>query len=767
MKFNFPIVNFSSGEWSPYLKGRADIQAYSQSCEEMTNFLPLATGGAQYRAGARSIYMGAGVSGFRAALDAGDPTKMHAFQYTGTGPRTSGQLVFTGNTSNPVYFVRYSRSGGVSSATAITVNYGRGGSTGAGTHWFITSNGSATTAGFTSTHKWHHTQVGEYLVLARTDGAHPPMVYYQLIDGTHVFTDWQDFTVRREGVSVAAGSRQFKGIPWSEPYALDSYATATPSAVGSGGPRTVTFSQAIVTSAKFNGTLIRFCSGTLAEGVFQMDTINTTSILQGQNLNTLPAAGAYGGVAAPTTFWQNTLWGDGPGFPRTVTSYQERLIFGGTPTYPNRIWGSRAGNITDFQNIPSPDTTGIYSYADQKYLTENERAFDFTLTNVDEIVSLSAGKVLTVFGKSNETVMFGTDGALSPINVQTETTTNYGAINVQAVRALNTTVFVSGNGLLVRDTTYNFNEDQYVVSTMNFLADHLFTGTDTAKDIDAPKYIVPVSRDKDFLFFLTEQGRMYCMTRNKELGTIGWSRVAINDGSSTQTPPYEDAAYVAAACPGIDGESVFMLVREGSRTHLCDMTLPYTGPNPFLESVSYTDYEPVFLDFQADAEAVGAVPTATWTTNITGTGDRYSGKTVSVIADGIYVGEFTAGTLNLPFSASHVVVGYKYKGVLKTMPIEQGGQYGAPMGRHKRIDEMLIRFYRTVGCKYGKSQSDLYEIPFRENSQLMGDPTDYFTGDKVVTFPPGYERDIQVVIEQNLPFPCYILAIVPRGMTYD
>ena len=55
MKFNFPINNFASGEWSPKMLGRTDTDQYARACEGITNYIPQMTGGAAFRGG--TIYM--------------------------------------------------------------------------------------------------------------------------------------------------------------------------------------------------------------------------------------------------------------------------------------------------------------------------------------------------------------------------------------------------------------------------------------------------------------------------------------------------------------------------------------------------------------------------------------------------------------------------------------------------------------------------------------------------------------------------------------
>lgn len=52
---NTAINNFTGGEWTPFLDGRADLQKYESACIRMENFRPLPWGGATYRPGTEFI----------------------------------------------------------------------------------------------------------------------------------------------------------------------------------------------------------------------------------------------------------------------------------------------------------------------------------------------------------------------------------------------------------------------------------------------------------------------------------------------------------------------------------------------------------------------------------------------------------------------------------------------------------------------------------------------------------------------------------------
>lgn len=155
--------------------------------------------------------------------------------------------------------------------------------------------------------------------------------------------------------------------------------------------------------------------------------------------------------------------------------------------------------------------------------------------------------------------------------------------------------------------------------------------------------------------------------------------------------------------------------------------------------------------------------------------DHLEGETVDVIADGLYVGQKTvsSGSITLDNSATDVIVGLRYDAVLKTLPPEAGSSIGSAQGEIKRNDRTVIRFHRTVGAKFGSAgefrvnEEKLEEIIFRPPNIAMNAPIPLFTGDKVLQHPASSEESAQVIVKQELPFPCNVVSIINRGITYD
>jgi hypothetical protein len=630
-----------------------------------------------------------------------------------------------------------------------------------------------------------YAQIGDILCIAHGAGTMPPFYF------TYINSPTSGKTAGYYCSTVAAfpfllpayNGYVLNNIPWSTPYSLGRLPSLNPNGT-SGGAVTVTSSGPLFYSSagsgiEWVGRGLRLCRGSDRGGsnIIASWTNDQNVVIYPTSYAAPAAAYDYGHVSNPTSFWQSTVWDQYSGYPCCVAAYQGRFIFGGSTTYPTTIWGTRAGNFLDMLEIPDPSTTGVGGYASNAYANDNTRPFSATVGfDSGKIIGLSAGKVLTILTEKCEISCYGTDGGIGPNNIQFDSSTAFGSKQVVPIRTANFLTFVQKSGRRIRDVIYSFNEDQYKSNNLSIQAEHYFETSTAATGYDQIKEIVRFENGISIMFVLTTSGKLFGVNLDRDFNINAWCRIALSKSSTDYpTAPYDNFDQLQAVqtmCASDDGTELVVLVNRDSGNYLCKIGVPYELQNPFVDADSITD-RPVFLDFSSVAEAAAAVPTTSWNARTSSSfTNRYGGKTISVVADGNYIGEVavnndTAGTFTLPVAASHVLIGYKYRGILKTMPLQQGGQWGTPVGRFKRVDELVIRFLKSCGAKFGKSVSELFTIPFRSNSQLMGQATDYFTGDKVVTFPPGYERNLQIVIVQDVPYPCYITSVTPRGVTYD
>ncbi len=149
--------------------------------------------------------------------------------------------------------------------------------------------------------------------------------------------------------------------------------------------------------------------------------------------------------------------------------------------------------------------------------------------------------------------------------------------------------------------------------------------------------------------------------------------------------------------------------------------------------------------------------------------DHLEGQTVSILADGATHPDKTvsSGSVTLDRSALNVKIGLAYTSLLQTMRLNAGSQNGTSQGKTKRIYDITVRMFETIGVEVGPNLSDMERIPFRSSADLMDEGIPPFTGDKEVEFRGNYETDGFIFVRQTQPLPFTILSLYPRLTTND
>jgi len=148
------------------------------------------------------------------------------------------------------------------------------------------------------------------------------------------------------------------------------------------------------------------------------------------------------------------------------------------------------------------------------------------------------------------------------------------------------------------------------------------------------------------------------------------------------------------------------------------------------------------------------------TTAISGL-SHLEGQLVDILGNGAAQASKTvaSGAITLDTPASIVHVGLGYTSELETQRIEAGSQDGTAQGKIKRIHEVVIRLYRSLGIEVGRRDGQVDTIPFRNSSDLMDNPTGLFSGDLRIDFADGYNREGTVYIRQQQPLPLSVRGL--------
>lgn len=137
------------------------------------------------------------------------------------------------------------------------------------------------------------------------------------------------------------------------------------------------------------------------------------------------------------------------------------------------------------------------------------------------------------------------------------------------------------------------------------------------------------------------------------------------------------------------------------------------------------------------------------------------GEEVQVLGDGAYLGTETVsgGAIALDDNTTTNHVGLAFTSTLKPSKLDIDS---LGLNLKKKITLAIISFYNTLGGLYGVSTSKMETITFRSTGDTMDGSPDLFTGIKEVQMNGGYEREGNILVQQEQPLP-----MLTRGLYLD
>ena len=203
--------------------------------------------------------------------------------------------------------------------------------------------------------------------------------------------------------------------------------------------------------------------------------------------------------------WYESAFSNRRGWPRSITFHQDRLVFGGSRSWPSGIWMSKVGQHRNFDVGTGLDDDAIFVS-----LLSQERQEICTVVSSDNL------QILTNCGEwaiSNK--------PLTPTSVDIKQHTSVGSMTeryLQPQKIEGTTVFVSGNGCDIRELCLDEIGENYNANDLCALSKHL---------IQSPLDIAYNSNTRQ-LFVVRTDGVMAVLNQNAALGISAWCRYTTN-----------------------------------------------------------------------------------------------------------------------------------------------------------------------------------------------------------------------------------------------
>jgi hypothetical protein len=468
------------------------------------------------------------------------------------------------------------------------------------------------------------------------------------------------------------------------------------------------------------------------DGHIKVTSVTSSTVVVGTVIKDL-------GTTIATTDFALGSFSDTTGYPSCVTFFEQRLVFAATLNNPQTIYFSKSGDYENFDDnyhgTVADDDAIVYTIASNQV-----NAIRF-LTATRTLIIGTAGGEFAVTGGSTSS-----GAAITPTNIAINKQSNHGAANVDGIAVGNATIFLQRARRKLRELAYNFDVDGYVAPDLTILAEHI-----TKSGITQMAY---QEEPNSIVWCVRTDGELLGLTYQREQEVVAWHR-HIFGGSfgsgnavceSVEVLPTDDSEY-----------QVWVIVK---RT-INGVTKRYVE---YLHNLDFDETDDTsfnFLDSQLEYSGSPA-------TTISGL-SHLEGQTVSILADGATHPDKTvsSGEITLDRSASKVKVGLGYTSLLQTMRLDAGSQDGTSQGKTKRIFDIAIRLYESLGVEVGPDLNNMERIPFRSSADPMDSAVSVFTGDKEVEFRGNYETDGFIVVRQTQPLPLTILSLYPRLQTND
>lgn len=399
------------------------------------------------------------------------------------------------------------------------------------------------------------------------------------------------------------------------------------------------------------------------------------------------------------------------GYPRTVTFFQERLYFGGTRGLPQTLWGSRAADFYYFAVPQDPEPIAPDDAVEYTIAAYTHEAIEW----------LSSERVL-IIGTSATEHRLAPDQYISTDRLPTVSRMSaYGGSHKMPVYMGNMTVFIQNAGNQVRtfEQATNTVIEKWNSIELDWMASHL-----TSSKVKEPGYALnPYS----LLFMVTGDGDFLTMNYEPgmgENGEYGWAKHN-TDGKFKS----------CASIPEDTIDQIWAIVeRDGKRY------VEYFDSEVFTDST--LTYPPDDGNPYPPLQLVGGL-------------DHLEGKEVTIVADGSTHPDLIVqnGQVELNEEYQNIEIGLKYIPRIKLQKYSLANEAGHLQGDKGRWVEVWLRI---VNSAY--PLVDGIRAAERNPVTPMNETEPLITGD-VKVYHLGYDRNKQLVIEQDLPLPMHITAV--------
>ena len=211
--------------------------------------------------------------------------------------------------------------------------------------------------------------------------------------------------------------------------------------------------------------------------------------------------GQYNVPDEPVSDWTEAAFSDRRGWPCSITFHQDRLVFGGSKSWPSGIWMSQVGRHKNFNVGTGLDDEAIFIT-----LVSQQRQQICTLVSSDTL------QILTNIGE-----WAIASKPLTPSNIDIKQHTSVGSITTRYLppqKIEGATVFISATQKDIRELALDALGENYNARDLCTQAKHLMQNP-----VD-----ISYNDERRQLFVVMGNGDMAVLNQNSALGISGWAQ---------------------------------------------------------------------------------------------------------------------------------------------------------------------------------------------------------------------------------------------------
>ena len=247
-------------------------------------------------------------------------------------------------------------------------------------------------------------------------------------------------------------------------------------------------------------------------------TVNVTSATPPPGDSTHWSPTAPGG----TEYWSEAAWSNAyagtsqfRGFPRTVTSFQQRMIYAGSSFEPQRIWGTVTNDIENFALGDQTKATDSFAFD----LNAPSRGPILWLISQTDLFAGFFGAEWVINSGSTSTTSGNSGAAITPTNINAFEQGSFGsAPYIQPAIVGNAVFFVQRQADAIRQMLFSVYTEKYMSHDLTGQVDHFFSSG-----------IVQLAyqsrwRHQSVIWAVTQQGTLCGLTYDLDQEVFGWCR---------------------------------------------------------------------------------------------------------------------------------------------------------------------------------------------------------------------------------------------------